>query len=222
MFLYETHLHTYPTSACSLASPEEMARFYKEKNYTGIIVTDHFLNGNTGCPRNIPWQAQITFFAEGYERAKREGDKIGLDVFFGLEYSIEGSDFLIYGLSPKFLKLYENFDRLPLPKLSKIVRAENAYIAQAHPFRTAFWISSPGPAAAELLDGIETHNASMSDKVNKQAWNFAEKHNLPKQSGSDAHDAHLRRPAGISMKKRAENIFDIIAAIKAGEVELVC
>ena len=47
MYKYETHLHTCEASACASAKGEEQARRYKELGYDGIIVTDHFFNGNT-------------------------------------------------------------------------------------------------------------------------------------------------------------------------------
>jgi predicted metal-dependent phosphoesterase TrpH len=217
MFLYETHMHTYPVSACASATPEEMARHYKSKGYTGIIVTDHFLNGNTGCPHVFTWEKKIDFFVEGYERAKKEGDKCDLDVFFGLEYSFEGTDFLVYGLTPEYLYTHPGFDRLKMEDFSAAVRKEGAYLAQAHPFRTAFWIANPYPADPSLIDGVEIFNLTMPDSVNKKALNYANKYNLAKQSGSDAHDC-MRNPSGISMKKRAADIFDIIDAIKHKQV----
>lgn len=214
-------MHTYPYSACAVSSPEECVRYYKSRDYAGIIVTDHFLNGNTGCPRNLPWEKQIKFFAQGYERAKNEGEKCGLDVFFGLEYSLNGSDLLIYGLTVEYLIKYKKFDSLDLKTLSAAVRAEGGYLAQAHPYRTAFWIPDPYPVSPDFIDGIEVYNASMPDSVNKQAMNFAKKHNLAKQSGSDAHQTHLRRPSGIILKRPAESIFDIITEIKQNQIELI-
>ena len=46
MFRYETHLHTAEGSGCASASGAEQARRYKALGYDGIIVTDHFFNGN--------------------------------------------------------------------------------------------------------------------------------------------------------------------------------
>ena len=47
LFLYETHLHTSEASACANVSGREQARIYRKAGYAGIIVTDHFFNGNT-------------------------------------------------------------------------------------------------------------------------------------------------------------------------------
>ena len=221
MFLYETHMHTHPVSACAVSSPEEMVRYYHKKNYAGIIVTDHFINGNTSCPKNFSWEKKIEFFARGFFRVKIEGEKCGVDVFFGLEYSYQGTDFLVYGLTPEFLFASPDFDKLEFKKFSETVRAEGAFLAQAHPFRNEWWISDPSPADPEFIDAIEVHNASMSPEVNFKAFKFAEKHNLPMISGSDAHCVGMRIPAGIALKKRAENIFDIIDAIKSKQVEIL-
>ena len=221
MFKYETHMHTYPASACASATPEDMVRYYKSLDYAGTIVTDHFFNGNSGCPKNIHWGEKIKFFAEGFFRAKKEGDKCDFNVFFGLEYSYNGTDFLVYGLSPDWLLEHPDFDKLSMKKFSEAVRSAGAYLAQAHPFRDAFWIANPSPVDPTLIDGIEIFNASMPDNTNKKAFAYAEKHKLAKQAGSDAHDDYLRRPSGIVLKKRANDIFDIIKALKSGQAEII-
>ena len=58
-YRYETHLHTCEGSACASASGAEMARAHKEMGYTGIFVTDHFFNGNTAVPRDLPWRERV-------------------------------------------------------------------------------------------------------------------------------------------------------------------
>ncbi len=102
-YLYETHCHTTPASRCASAKGEEMADYYKSKGYTGIIVTDHFFNGNTGIDRSLPWNEWVEQFCTGYENAKKRGGQIGLDVFFGFEYNKNGAEFLIYGLGKDWL-----------------------------------------------------------------------------------------------------------------------
>jgi histidinol phosphatase-like PHP family hydrolase len=221
MYMYETHMHTHPVSACAVNSPEEMVRYYKSKGYAGVIITDHFFNGNNGCPKNAPWEEKVKSFMNAYERAKNEGDKCDLDVFFGLEYSYNGTDFLVYGLDEDFLLKNPGFDSLDMNGFSAAVRGAGAYLAQAHPYRAAWWIEKPEPAHPSLIDGIEVHNASMDNKTNKRALQFAEKHGLAKQSGTDAHSTSSKRPSGIALQKRAENIFDIINAIKNGNVTLL-
>ena len=80
-YKYETHLHTSEVSKCAFNTGAEMARAYKEAGFTGIFVTDHFFNGNTIIPKELDWKQKVDLLYQGYESAKSEGDKIGLDVF---------------------------------------------------------------------------------------------------------------------------------------------
>ena len=109
-FLYETHMHTCQASACGKATGKEQARVYKAAGYTGIIITDHFFGGNTAVDRELPWEERIDLFWKGYEDAKEEGDKIGLDVFFGLEQNIHHDEYLIYGLTKEYMKAHPEME----------------------------------------------------------------------------------------------------------------
>ena len=98
MYRYETHLHTAITSACSVFQPEEIVEKYTRLGYAGVFVTDHFLNGNTTVPAELPWAERVKTFMQGYRAVKAQAEGTGLDVFFGFEYSYRGTDFLVYGL----------------------------------------------------------------------------------------------------------------------------
>jgi histidinol phosphatase-like PHP family hydrolase len=54
--LWETHLHTAEGSACAGTPAAEMARAHHQAGYEGIVVTDHFFNGNTAVPAGLPWK----------------------------------------------------------------------------------------------------------------------------------------------------------------------
>ena len=221
-YLYETHMHTAEVSACAVSRAADQVRAYKRRGYAGVIVTDHFINGNSVIPINLRWDRRMDLFVAGYEKAKKEGVKRGVDVFFGWEYTLDGSDFLTYGLGPEFLYEHPDFDRLTIEQYSALIRSSGGYIAQAHPFRVAAYIKNQFPAAPELLDGVEVHNASMPADVNEKALAFAKLHGLPMQSGSDSHNVELRFPAsGVALDQKAADIFDIIGAIKSGAAELL-
>ena len=220
-YLYETHMHTAEVSACAVSAAADQARAYKRRGYAGIIVTDHFINGNSVIPYNLQWDRQMKLFAAGYEKAKKEGDKLGLDVFFGWEFTIEGSDFLTYGLTPDFLLAHPGLDRLNIGEYSALIRSAGGFIAQAHPYRSAPYIKNQFPAEPSLLDCVEVYNASMPDDVNEKARAFAERSGLLMQSGSDSHNTELRFPSGVALGKKADSIFDIIGAIKTGAAEMI-
>ena len=65
MFRYETHMHTCQGSACGVSTGAEHARFYKERGYQGIFVTDHFFGGNPAVPRFLSWEERIEQFLKG-------------------------------------------------------------------------------------------------------------------------------------------------------------
>ena len=73
-YKYETHLHTCQGSACGHLTGEEQADLYKGFGSTGIVVTDHFFNGNCAIPRDLPWKERVEQFCAGYRSAKKRGD----------------------------------------------------------------------------------------------------------------------------------------------------
>ena len=84
-FKYEMHLHTSEASKCGSNTGAEMARAHKEAGYAGIFVTNHAWGGNTCIDRELPYREWIEQYAKGYYNALEEGEKIGLQVFFGME-----------------------------------------------------------------------------------------------------------------------------------------
>ena len=103
LYLYETHLHTKMSSACAKATPEEMVHACKEYGYTGIFITEHNWGGNTCIYRRLLWEDFVREFCKSYHRAKEEGDKVGLDVFFAYEAGYHGTEFLVYGVDEEWL-----------------------------------------------------------------------------------------------------------------------
>jgi hypothetical protein len=165
----------------------------------------------------------MAFFTKGYELAGKEGARIGLDVFFGFEFNVNGMEFLTYGLSPDFLLAHPDMDRLSVRQYSDLIRSSGGYLAQAHPYRKAYWIEKSGPVDPSLIDGVEVYNASTIDdkSSNARAHAFARLHGLPMQSGTDSHHTGLSFTSGVALPKKAESIFDIIEAIKTGRAELI-
>ena len=122
MMRWETHVHTKEGSACATASAADMARGCKQAGYDGMFVTDHFYHGNTSVDRSLPWAEWVRQFCLGFYNAKETGDKIGLRVCFGWEYSWDGNDFLTYGLPPEWLLAHpETISAEPLEYL-KLIR----------------------------------------------------------------------------------------------------
>lgn len=222
-FLYETHMHTMEGSGCGRNSANEQVHAYKKRGYQGIIITDHFINGYSTCPRHsrLSWDRKMEYVVSGYLAAKAEGDLIGLDVFLGWEFTVRGSDFLTYGLDWDFLLANPNLHKLDVPEYSKLVRNNNGFLAQAHPYRDQPYIEYKFPVEPEHIDAVEVFNASDTRQSNKKARTFAQKHGLPFLAGSDAHSINIRFPSGIIMEHKAKDIYEIITAIKDKKVGLI-
>jgi len=220
-YLYETHMHTSEVSACSGSTAAEQVHAYKQNGYAGIIITDHFVNGYSTVPKEASWEKRMRHFVKGYENAKKAGDKCGLDVFFGWEYTIRGSDFLTYGLDLDFLLSHPNFDILCIEEYSALVRDCGGFLAQAHPYRDAWYVENKFPVDSHLIDAVEAYNSMDSDISNRKTGEFATRHNLPVQAGSDSHHTRHARYSGIILQERAKSIFDIIDAITDKKIELI-
>jgi len=214
-------MHTSQVSKCAHNTAKEQVRAYKKRGYTGIIITDHFVNGWCHCPADLPWEKKMEFLLHGYEEAKEEGRKCGLDVFLGWEYFDNGSDYLTYGLDKDFLIKHPQLINMKIEEYSPLVRKHGGFIAQAHPYRDTRPGRNYGPAAPQLLDAVEVYNPTDPDENNNRANDFARLHGLPVQSGSDSHRVNIAFASGIRVSKKAENIFDIINAIKMRQVECV-
>ena len=219
MFKYETHCHTSQTSKCSRITGADLADFYKSLGYTGIIVTDHFFNGNTTVPRDLDWATRVGMFRAGYLDAKAEGDRIGLDVFFAWEYSWGGNDFLIYGLDEDWL--LANPDQLSLKprEYMQKVRADGGFVVHAHPFREAGYIESIKLIPRDV-DGVEVLNSSRPDNENSPAFWYAKNYGLSISAGSDNHTGKRDKLAGVLLPERIGSTKDLARFIKNGSAEI--
>ncbi len=218
MYRYETHLHTALTSACSHFQPQEIVEKYVRLGYAGVFVTDHFLNGNTTVPRDLPWFERIARFCEGY-RAVKECANGALDVFFGWEYSYKGTDFLVFGLGGDWLLDHPELMDMKVSQFCPFARAQGGFVVQAHPFREAFYIDHIR-LFPSVVDGLETINACRDERCNRLADNLASEYGLCKTAGSDIHVRELKTLAGMQFQTKLRSERDFIERVKRGEGEL--
>lgn len=220
MYAYETHVHTCECSLCAKASGSEQADFYKAKGYAGIIVTDHFFNGNTAVPRDLPWNEKVERFMKGFEAAKSRGEEIGLDVFFGWEFGFNGADLLTYGLDKSWLLAHENVHEMNVNDYCELVRADGGMIVHAHPFREDWYIEYLR-LFPRHTDAVEAFNACRKDFENDRALEYANAYGLKITSGSDNHTGVQARYGGVCVTKRFETVHDYIKAVKTESVKLL-
>lgn len=223
-YRYETHMHTSQGSACSSATGAEMARAHKEAGYAGIFVTDHFFNGNCAVPSSLPWAERVERFCSGYEDAKAEGDRIGLQVFFGFEFNTCGTEFLIYNLSKQWLLAHEDIDKMDTRKALALMHRDGAFIVQAHPFRERGYIDHFQLFPRDI-DGVEAINAAHvgedGKKMNERAFLYAQMFDLPVTAGSDSHHTGNLFGGGIESELRIETPEDYLRFMQEGKLKLL-
>ncbi len=211
-FLYETHLHTCLASKCGRSTGKEHARFYKEAGFTGIIMTDHFFGGNTAIDRTLPWEERIDLFWRGYEDAKEEGDRIGLDVFFGLEQNFAGDEYLIYGLTKEYMKAHPEMERWTRRQQLDEVHRAGGCVIQAHPFRIRGYMNCIRVGTA-FCDGIEAANCGNDPLDDARAYRMGCAQHLLMTAGSDNHFSPIPEPFGVEIEKRLTTIGDYVKII---------
>lgn len=212
-FKYETHCHTNVFSACATASPKEMVGKFHKLGYAGLIITEHF-NGSCKYDKTqMTWKEYVDKLYESYLLAKEEGDKVGLDVFFGFEYAFHWAHFLILGLGKDWLLNNPDIlDVYPEQVLNR-VRQDGGFVVHAHPFRNGVDRVILFP---DLIDAVEVVNANRSHLSNYRSLKYAQMLDLPKVAGSDIHRTAQERLACIVTDRKIKDVNDYIQIIKDG------
>lgn len=218
MFRYETHLHTVLSSACSRFTPEDIVEKFTRLGYRGVFVTDHFLNGNTCVPKEFPWEERVARYAEGY-RAVKQAAKGALDVFFAIESSNRGADFLAYGLDEGWYAAHPEIMELSPRDFCLYLRKAGALVVQAHPYREAFYLDRM-TLLPFAVDGIEAVNACEGDRSNGLARALAAAYGLPCTGGSDIHIKEQKRLAGMQFQTPLVSAADYASRVMRGEGSL--
>ena len=166
MYRYETHLHTYPVSKCAKADVRDSLEFYKELEYDGVFITNHFLDGNINIDRELTYEEKIEFYFSDYEKALEIGKEIGIKVFCGIEASYKGTDFLVFGPDKEwYLNNPQIMDMKKTDEMEYLIN-NGALVIQAHPFREAQYIDHIR-LFPRCVHGVEVINASRNEFENK-------------------------------------------------------
>lgn len=195
MYLYETHLHTAPVSKCGKVGVRENLEFYKSAGYAGVFITNHFIDGNINIDKSLPYEELIEFYCSDYEEAVKIGKELGISVFFGIESSYRGTDFLIYGLDKAWLLQHPEIRDMKKSEQLRFFMEQGALVIQAHPFLEASYIDHIR-LFPRCVHGVEVFNACRSDFDNKMARHYADAYNLIHFAGTDNHRGGDRRTLG--------------------------
>ena len=222
MYLYETHLHTMPVSKCARADAKEVVEFYKSLGYSGIFITNHFIDGNINIDKTAPYKEKIEFYFSDYELAKELGEKNGLDVFLGIEMSYGGTDFLVYGLDKEWFLSHPEIESMKKSDELAFMASEGALIIQAHPFREAAYIDHIR-LFPRRVHGVEIYNADRTDFENGLAKQYSDNYSLLHFAGSDNHVGKSQiKLGGMSFSSPIKNEADFVTRIKSGDGSVFC
>ncbi len=175
----EMHAHSSPASTCSEVKPEVVVRYYKERGYDAIVLTNHFLH-------SADKQTLIDRQLDDYRLACQVGEQIGLKVLLGTEarFDENPNDYLIYGVDANILgQIYDYFE-CGVEAFRKNIPLNNSVFVQAHPYRKPC-----APIATSLLDGVEVYNLhpNHNSKIALAALYAFESPSLLVTAGSDFH-----------------------------------
>ena len=218
-YLYDLHVHSKECSGCSGTGIREMVQNYKNLGiYDGIVLTNHF----GWKSDDISWEEYVMPYWNAYLEGKDEGEKCGLKVFFGLEYSYGGAqDVLLYGIDLDFVLANPDLCDITPEEVTKRVQAYGGFAAHAHPFRRRSYVPDViVHMDMTILDGIEVYNAGNREVDDAVAVEKCAELGKIAISGSDRHHAHEfeKNPfGGMEFDFEINSNQDLVAALKGGK-----
>ncbi len=219
MFKLDTHVHTSEVSPCGNVTAIDTVNLYKESDYNGIIITDHYYKAYFDKMGDISWDEKINNFLAGYRAAKMQGDNVGVKVFLGAEFTFEFSpnDYLAYGITEAFLKDNPMLYNYSMVDFYKVAKKNGLLVCQAHPFRPYLTPEKP-----ELLDGIEVYNGNpRHNSQNNLALEYAIEHNLKMLSGSDCHEICDVGRGGIVLNSEISSSEELLYVLENERVGMI-
>lgn len=210
-YLYETHCHCSQCSRCAHSTASELVHAYHAAGYAGLVLTDHFVLGNTAVDLSLPWEAQVRRYYDTFLEAKALGDTLDFDVIFGIEHACPGGEFLCYGLDLSFLLDHPEIPNLSLDQFVALAHEHGILVIQAHPYR---WAPAGTPLRLDILDGIEVYNAGNHPDSNRAAAEVPG--DFIRTSGGDIHRADDPKigQAGIRLPHRVQNSTELAQALR--------
>ena len=222
MFKYDLHVHCAIASACAINTVEELILRYKEIGFTGFALTNHFLHGNSGLDRKLPWEDFVKEYSAFYYNALETAQKLDFDLLFGIEEAYApGKEFLVYGISPEVLLANPELQNFGIEAWSKIVRENGGFIAYAHPFRYASYIPDPYKMPdISLVDGIEVYNMGNHPDSNDLAFENFKNSGKILIAGSDIHSTNFNNAFGIQASERIQTTEQLAEVLKSNNFEI--
>ncbi len=226
MYLYELHLHTAETSRCGKSSARDMIRAYHDKGFSGVVVTDHFVNGYSYAADPDTWDKKMDAFVKGYQAAKAAGEELGIKVYFGFEYTNgdNGEDYLILGLTETHLRRdLIDCDQWLIEAVVDKVHKLGGIVIRAHPYREDFYIYTPCVQRPGLpIDAVEVFNGGNKQEIyNVRALAMALREGKPMVAGSDTHHVDTTASDYVGFDKNPQDYAELCDMIREGKAYVI-
>ena len=208
-------MHTSEVSVCAKLTAPEMAELYIQAGYHTVVVTNHY-SPTTVEAMGKDWS--IDRYLVGYRKMK-EYAKGRLHVLLGAELRFLGgnNDYLLYGLTEKFLYEHPDLHKMSLNTFSPLARENGILLIQAHPFRKFMHVCDP-----TLLDGMEVYNVNNNAFSNHIALEWARHYGLIGTSGSDLHSSKTHIGGGLLTDTPIRSENELLETLKNRSAWLMC
>ena len=178
------------------------------------------MTGNNCVPKELPWEERVAYYWNAYLDAKRVGDEIDFDVFFGIEHHYGNArEILIYGIDYDFLASIPDFCSLTPEEICDRVHEFGGFVSHAHPFRERGYIPQGDfNMDYSYLDAIEIINSANREIEDVYAKELQEKLDLAYTVGNDLHyTPHLESfpNSGLVFENRIRTSEELVYALKA-------
>ena len=222
MYKLETHCHTKVISRCGKMTPEQVVELYTKNGYNGVFITEHFLNSES-CRvihehPSADYKTKIDKYCEGYLKVK-EAAKGTLDVFFGVEFSYNGTDMLVYGLDGEKLKQLPEILQMSMRDFIDFARLNGALIVHAHPFREANYIDHI--RLYPNVEAVEVYNACRTDLCNALGENYAKAYGKLCSAGTDIHVFSQPILSGMAFDEKVCSEEHFISLVRSGKGQII-
>jgi histidinol phosphatase-like PHP family hydrolase len=200
MFKFDTHIHTQEVSKCGKVPAAELAAMYRERGYSGLVITDHYYKRYFDKLGGMSWDLKIDAYMEGYNKAVQYGKTNDLNVLLGLELQFNEENKELYNMD------IESFHSL--------VKDKDILIYHAHPYRSVL-----NRVSSSFIDGVEVYNGNIKhNSHNDKALRFAKNHNLKMISGSDFHRTEDLGRGGIIISENVSTVKDFVNILKTDKI----
>ncbi|MCD7774692.1 MAG: PHP domain-containing protein [Clostridiales bacterium] len=218
-YKYELHCHTKEVSLCGRVPVRDIIEMYKDKGYSGIVLTDHYSPMTFYRPSMLfcP-QKHVDFYTSAYREAlKYANDDFTVLLGMELRYYATANDFLVYGITEEFLRKNGNLMTMYPKNFYRLAKRYGYIVLQAHPFRSGMVRINP-----KYLDGAEVYNGKTNREQNLLARQWAQKNHMSiTVSGSDFHRPEHLAKGGIITETPIKTNGDLLAVLRSGNYKLI-